>query len=165
MGGCTGGDDQRIAGVFATVTHQPDRFFGELGGVDVVENHFGVEARGMLFEARHQFGALHAVGIRRPVIDIRGGHQLPALRHAGDQHRVQVGAGGIHGGAVTRGAGAENEKADVTGRHDFESVSGMRGCIDYIGRGCGIIKHPYSTALHCLTTYEPFAGFQRLAAF
>ena len=28
-------------------------------------------------------------------------HQLPALRHAGNQHRMQIGAGGVNGSGIT----------------------------------------------------------------
>ena len=54
--------------------------------MDVVEDDLGLEALGVLLEARHQLGALHAVGIGRPVVDVGRRHQLPALRQTGDQH-------------------------------------------------------------------------------
>jgi hypothetical protein len=75
------------------------------------------EAFGVALEARHELRALHAVGVGRPVVDFGGGHQLAALGHAGDQHRFQVGAGGVDGGRVAGRAGAENEQLDVTGGH------------------------------------------------
>jgi hypothetical protein len=78
-------------------------FCVELGGVDVVEDDLGVEALGVLLEARHQVGALHAVGVGRPVVHVGGGHQLAALGQAGDQQRLQVGAGGVDGGGVAGG--------------------------------------------------------------
>ena len=63
--------------------------------VDVVEHDLGVEALGVLQEALHQVGALHAVDVGRPVVDVGRRHQLAALRDAGDQHRLQVGARGV----------------------------------------------------------------------
>ena len=83
--------------------------------MDVVEHQFGLEALGVLLETRHQVRALHAVGIGRPVIDFGGGHQLPALGHAGHQHGLEVGAGGINGRGVAGGAGTEDEQAAVAG--------------------------------------------------
>ena len=74
---------------------------------------FGVEALGVLLEALHQVRALHAVGIGRPVVDVGGGHQLAALGQAGDQHRLQIGAGGIDGGGIAGGAGTEDQEAGV----------------------------------------------------
>ena len=60
-------------------------------GVDVVENHLRVETLGMLLKTRHQIRALHPVRIGRPVFNIGGGHQLPALLQAGNQSGVQIG--------------------------------------------------------------------------
>jgi len=81
----------------------------------MVEHDLGVEALGMLEEAFHQFGPLHAHHVGGPVVDLGGGHQLAALGHAGDQHWLQVGARGIDGGGVTGGAGTENDEAAVAG--------------------------------------------------
>ena len=117
LGGGAGGDDQRVAGVLALIADQPDRLLVEVGGVDVVKHHLGVETLGMLLETRHQVRPHHAVGIGRPVIDVGGGHQLAALGHAGDQHRIEVGACGIDGGGVAGRAGTEDEEFVVTGAH------------------------------------------------
>jgi hypothetical protein len=110
LGRGAGGDDQRVAGVGAGIADQRERASRQLRGVDVVEDDFGIEAAGMGFEARHQLRALDAVGIGRPVVDFGRRHQLAALGHAGDQHRLEVGAGGIDGGGVTGGAGTENDE-------------------------------------------------------
>jgi hypothetical protein len=72
-----------------------------------------VEALGVLQEALHQFGALHAVHVGGPVVDFGGGHQLAALGDAGDEHGLQVGAGGVDGGRVAGGAGTEDQDAGV----------------------------------------------------
>jgi len=125
-GAGAGGDDQRVAGVFAGIADQLHRLFGEFGGVDVVEDDLGAEAGGMFLKARHQVRALHAVGIGRPVIHISGGHQLAALGHAGDDDRLQVGACGIDGGGIAGRAGTEDEQFDVAGGHawiSFRKVS------------------------------------------
>ena len=97
-----GGDDQRVAGVGAGIADQGEGLFGQLGGVDLVEDDLGVEALGVALEAVHQLGALHAVDVGRPVVHVGGGHQLAALLHAGDDDRREVGARGIHGGANSR---------------------------------------------------------------
>jgi hypothetical protein len=64
--------------------------------VDVVEHHLGLEALGVPLEALHEIGALDAVGVGRPVVHVGGGHELPALRNPGQQHRAQVGARRVH---------------------------------------------------------------------
>jgi hypothetical protein len=60
-------------------------------------------------------GYLYAVDVSRPVVHVRGGHQLAALGDAGDQHRVEVGAGGIDGCGVACGAGTKNQDFGVLG--------------------------------------------------
>jgi hypothetical protein len=70
--------------------------------VDVIVDDLGFEALGVLLEALHQVGALHAVGVRRPVVDVGGRHELPALRDPGEQDWAQVGARGVHRGGVAR---------------------------------------------------------------
>jgi hypothetical protein len=102
-------------------------------GVDVVEDHLGVEALGVLLEARHQLGALHAVGVGRPVVHFGGGHQLAALGDAGDEHGLQVGAGGVDGGGVAGGAGAEDQQLDVTSGH-------LGGSFECLEQGRQIIR-------------------------
>ena len=109
------GDDQGVARVFVAVALQADRLFIEEGGVDMVKHDFRIETLGMLQQALHQVRALHAHRVAGPVFHVRGGHQLAALFHAGDQHRVQVGAGGVDGGAVAGWAGAEDQNAGVFG--------------------------------------------------
>jgi len=112
----TGTDDQRVAAVAARIAGQQERFLLQFGGVDVIEDDLRVETLGMLLEALHQFRALHAVRVGRPVVHLGGGHQLPALRHAGDQHRIEVGACGIHGGGVSGGTGAEDDEGVMLDR-------------------------------------------------
>ena len=87
----------------------------EIDLVDVVEDDLGLEALGVLQKALHQVRALHAVHVSGPVIHFGGGHQLSALRHAGDQHGVQVGARSVNGGGVARGARAEDQNFRVLG--------------------------------------------------
>ena len=125
LGRRAGGDDQRIAAVFAAVTDQAEGLFGQLHGVDVVEDHLGVEALGVLLETPHEVGAHHAVGIGGPVVDLGRGHQLAALGEAGDQHRIQVGAGGVDGSGIAGGAGAEDQQAGVFRGHRKHSC-GLR---------------------------------------
>ena len=108
-----GCDDQCVAGIGAAVADQRERLFSQLGGVDVVEDHFGFEAAGVGFEAGHQFRALHTIGIGRPVVDLGRRHQLAALGHAGDQDRFEIGAGGVDRSGITGRAGTENDKGAV----------------------------------------------------
>jgi hypothetical protein len=121
LGRGAGGDDQRVAGVAAGVAGEGERAPGKIDGVDMVEHDLRLEALGMFEEALHQLRPLHALGVGRPVIDIGGGHQLPALGQAGDQHRLQVGTRRIDRGGVAGGAGAEDQDLGVSG-------GGHRGC-------------------------------------
>ena len=108
-----GGNNQRIAGIGAGVADQRERLLGQLCRVNLIENNFCLEAASMRLKTRHQFGTLHAISIRWPVVHFGGGHQLAALGHTGDQHRFQIGAGGIDGGSVTGGAGAQDNEGGV----------------------------------------------------
>jgi len=83
----------------------------------MVEHHLGLEALGVLLEALHQLRALHAGGVGGPVVHVGGGHQLPALRQAGDQYRLQVGARRVHRGRVAGGTGAEDEESVMARCH------------------------------------------------
>ena len=73
-------------------------------------------------------GPMHAVDVGRPVVDVGRGHQLAALGDAGDQHRLQVGAGGVEGGGVAGGPGAEDQDAGVLrvgGGHGVRQVGSV----------------------------------------
>jgi hypothetical protein len=61
--------------------------------------------------------------IGRPVVHVGGGHHLAALRQAGNQCGIKVGARGINGGGISGGAGAQDNQAMMLCGfvHDFES--------------------------------------------
>ncbi len=133
LGAGAGGDDQRVAGVLAAVTGQAERAPGQVGGVDVVEDHLGVEALRVRLHPRHQVRAHQAVGIAGPVVDLGGGHQLAAHLQAGDDQRLEVGAGGVDGRGPAGRAGTEDDDAGVLVRghcYDSDSWSAATG-----GRG------------------------------
>ncbi|MCW0450067.1 hypothetical protein NB706_002901 [Xanthomonas sacchari] len=115
LGGGAGGDDQRVAGVVAAVAAEPERALRQVGGVDVVEDHLGLEALGMRLHARHQVRAHQAVGVAGPVVDLRGGHQLAALLQAGDHHRLEIGARGVDRGGPAGRAGTQDQQAGMLG--------------------------------------------------
>ena len=75
----------------------------------MIKNNFGFEALRVTLKALHQIRPLHAIGIGRPVIHIGGGHELATLGETGDDHRFQICTCCINRGAITCGAGAENE--------------------------------------------------------
>ena len=102
---------ERVAGVFAGVADQAERALVELRGVNVIEHDLGLEALGVLLEARHQLGPLHAVGVGRPVVDVGRRHQLAALREAGDEHRAQIGARSVYCGGEAGRTGTEDQQA------------------------------------------------------
>ena len=126
LGAGAGGDDQRIAGVFAAVALEAERAARQIGRVDMVEDDLGLEALGMRLHARHQVRTHQAVGIARPVVDLGRRHQLAALLQAGDQHRLEVGAGGIDGGGVAGRAGTEDQQLAVLRGAHGDRRSGRR---------------------------------------
>ena len=83
--------------------------------MDMVGHEFGVEALGMRMEALHEFRPLDSGRVGRPVVDVGGGHQLPALGDAGDQHRLEIGPGGVDRGGVAGGAGAQDQEPGMFG--------------------------------------------------
>ena len=91
----------------------------QFGRVDVIGNHLGTETLGVLPEAVHQLGALNAGGVGRPVVHIRGRHQLAALFQAGHHDRPQIGARRIHRRRVSGRAGTENQDARMFGLGHF----------------------------------------------
>jgi hypothetical protein len=92
-----------------------ERALGQVHAVDVVENHLGFEALGVLGHAPHQFRTLNTLFVTRPVVHLGGGHQLAALCQAGDHGRLEIGARRVDGGRVSGGAGAEDQQAAVLG--------------------------------------------------
>ena len=115
------GDDKRVAGVAFVIAFQGKRALTKVNAADVVKNHLCFKALGVLQKALHQLRPLYALGVGGPVVHIGGGHELTALGHASDQHRLQVGASGIHRGGIAGRAGAQNQDTGVWG-------GGHRGC-------------------------------------
>ena len=85
----------------------------EVQGRDVLEQDFRAEAGSLLLEVVHQVRPHDAFGETRVVFDVGGVHQFTAGGDgSGDQQRLQVGAGGVHGGRVAGRARADDD--DVT---------------------------------------------------
>jgi len=83
--------------------------------MNVIKNDLRAKTLGVLEKTLHELGAHHAIGIRRPIVDLGGRHQLPALRQAGDEDRPEVRAGCVDGSGIAGGAGAQNEHAAMLG--------------------------------------------------
>jgi hypothetical protein len=101
--------------------------------VHLVEDELGVEALGVLLEALHQLGPLHARGVGRPVVDVRGRHQLPALRDTGDQDGLEVGARRVHRRRIAGGTGTEDHEALVACRHGRKAPDGAAALVENWG--------------------------------
>ncbi|KAI1692731.1 hypothetical protein Ddc_23368 [Ditylenchus destructor] len=134
LGRGAGGQDDGVSRVHGAVAGQREGALGEVDRVDVVENDLRLEAFGVLLEALHQVGALHAIGVGRPVVHLGGGHQLAALLQAGDDDRLQVGAGGVDGGGPTGRAGTENQQLGVASGLAHGSEMGSSGSNARVGR-------------------------------
>ena len=106
-------NNERITRVRTHVAFQANRFFFEVRGVNDVKDDLGVKSLGLLKQVLHQLRALDAVDRTRPVVHFGGRHQLAALLHAGDQERLEIGAGGVDGGGVSRRTGADDNNRCV----------------------------------------------------
>ncbi|MNZ74204.1 hypothetical protein D3C78_926480 [compost metagenome] len=108
----------------------------QLGGVDVVVDDLGGEAFGVLAHAFHERGAGQAFDVAGPVVDFGGGGQLAAGLQAGDQQRVEVGAGGIDGGSIAGGAGTQDDQSRMFGVAHKTPISlcGERECMLQLSR-------------------------------
>ena len=82
-----------------------------------VVDDFGADMLGLLQHLLHEPGTLYRIGKARIILDLRRDHQLAALLHAGDQHRLEHGAGRIDSGGIARRSGADDQNWGVTGRH------------------------------------------------
>src|SRR5690606_12921464 len=101
------------------VADESDRLLVQVASVNLIKDHFRVEALGMFLETCHQIRPHDAIGIGRPVVDFSRSHQLAALSDTGDQYRVEVCACGIDGGGVACRAGCKYQKMGVLGGHDL----------------------------------------------
>src|SRR2546423_12414000 len=108
-------DDQCVADVRALISDEREWFLSEFSGVYVIENNLGFEAFGVLHEPLHELGALHPHSIRGPVVDVSRGHELPPLREACDQHRVEISPCGVNRCGVASRTGPEVEYSAVFG--------------------------------------------------
>src|SRR3569623_211043 len=118
--------------------------------MDMIENDFGIEAFRMLKQAVHQLRALDAHRIAWPVLDVGRSHQLPPLLDTGDQHRLEVGARSIDGGAVTGWTGTENQDMGVFGNgHGLSEIKVWDDCFK-TAKACS----SRSRAPVCLADFE-----------
>jgi hypothetical protein len=108
-------DDERIAGVLAVVAFEHVRTLREIHGVDVIVHDLGVEAFGMRLHALHERGTQQAVRVAGPVVDFGRRHELAALLHARDQQGFAVGARGVDGSGVSRGARTKDDQGIMSG--------------------------------------------------
>ncbi|MNE23281.1 hypothetical protein D3C80_1165290 [compost metagenome] len=111
--GGAGGNDQGVAGVGAAIADQLERPLLQLGGMDVVVNDLGGKAFGVFLHAIHQHRSGQAFNVAWPVIHFDGGGELAACLDAGNDNRLEVGAGGINCRAVTGRAGAQDNQAGM----------------------------------------------------
>ena len=83
------------------------RALREVQAADVIGNDFGTHGLGVVLHADHQIGALD-MRVTRPVFHLGRDGQLPAGLQALHKDGVQHGAGGIDGGGIACGAGADD---------------------------------------------------------
>jgi hypothetical protein len=81
----------------------------------MVEYYLGVESLDMLLHLLHQLGPLEVCGTSRPVLDLGGCGQLPALLDSSDNHGVKIGARCVNGCGIPRRAATQDDQAVVLG--------------------------------------------------
>ena len=81
--------------------------FIEFNRVDMVKDDLGTEALRMFLHTLHQFGALNAFVIARPVVNIGGGRQLTAHLQTRNQHGLQIGACSIDRSGIAGRSGTK----------------------------------------------------------
>ena len=148
-----GGDDQRVAGVGARIADQRDRASRRASRCGCGRRSISVSKRSACFWKRSiSSGPWTPIGVGRPVVDVGGGHELAALGEAGDEHGFQVGAGGVDGGGVAGGAGAEDEEAAVFGGLGHVALAGCEGVAGTGHRilpAASVVSHVFETRKSC----------------
>ena len=85
---------------------------------DKIGDDLGSDMLGLLEHLLHQPRPLDRVRKSRIVLHIGGDHQLTALLHAGNQHRLEHRACGIDRGGIACRARANDEDRRVDRGHD-----------------------------------------------
>ena len=109
----------------------------------------------MLAQLGHEFRTLESVPASGPVVHVGRGHQLATLLEAGDEKGLEIGPGGVNGGAVTGRAGSQDDQSGMGGwRHPGSLGQGRRlrpndvlliiqGVICLTGRQLTRFVHPF----------------------
>ena len=112
--GGTGGQDDGARALDVALRRRDDLDVTfELHAHDVVVADLGAEALGLRAHVLHEVGAHDAVAEAREILYLGGVHQRATCGHAaGDHQGLEVGARGVDGRGVARGARADDD--DVT---------------------------------------------------
>jgi hypothetical protein len=95
-----GGDDQRIASVFAVIAGEAEGAVAQIDFVDMVKDDLRLESLRVGPHALHERRSLQVFDIARPIIDVGGGHELSALLQAGDEQWISIRSRRIDGRGV-----------------------------------------------------------------
>ena len=120
FGGSAGRHDQGVAGVDALVSFETQGAAAQVHAGDVVVDELGAVLLHMRLHPQHEVRPLQAVVVARPVVDVRGGGELPAHLDASDQRRLEIGPRGVERRGAAGWPGTEDDQAAA----DF---SGHRG--------------------------------------
>ena len=80
----------------------------------MVVDDLGLEALGVFQHAIHQLGSLQALYVTRPVVDIRGRHELATLLDARNDDRIEVRPRRVHGSRITGWAGSQDDNSAMS---------------------------------------------------
>ena len=114
VGASAGGDYQRIGGVdVAAVAQQRERPARQVHLGDGVGDEICAKGARLFLHLVHQPGALDGLGEARIILHFGCDGELTARLDAGDQCRLQHGAGRIDGGGAPRRAAAQEDDFGV----------------------------------------------------
>lgn len=155
-----GGDDDRFRQAFKTVVALDQKWaLGEVHRRDILEHreqatghlrlllhavvgdHAGAHAHGLREHRLHQIRAADAMREAGKIFHFTGEHQLAAGQEvfaggaAGENQRLQIGAGGVDGGGPAGGAGADDD--------DFFGGEVVHGAVIVVE---GVMLQPYRLA-------------------
>ena len=108
-----GRDDDGLGAVLRATRPDPERPLREVDPVDVDVDDARAEALRLGAHRGHQLRALDAVREARVVLDVAREHQLAARRGAGEDDRLEVGAGRVDGRGQAGRPGADDDDLGV----------------------------------------------------
>lgn len=131
---CSGGDDDGLGFDAFAVDGDGEGVAGEIDLFDGGERaDAGSEAFRLLLHIGHELESVDTLDEAWVVLDDGGGGEQTALHAAGDDERVEIGAGSVEGGGETGAAGADDDDifhgGGSMGKREAACKIGMRRAV------------------------------------